>query len=102
MSNQYELALRLWGAQKLKEYYRTQVVPDTVDVRLDFDPGYACCGGRDPDCYCSYWEAPSVNIEITGFSKTGGNMLNYRSNAEDFNFFMLMRELSAIEIEEES
>jgi hypothetical protein len=101
MSKQYETALRAWGAQKLKSYYREAFDPETVDVKLDFDPGYACCGGRDPDCYCSYAESASVNIVISGMTVVGTG-LDLRYNAEDFNFFTLMRELSAIETEEKA
>lgn len=105
MSNQYEQVLRLWGAQKLKEYYDEydphpiSVVLETVQVGIDFNPGYACCGGRDPDCYCSYAESPSVNVVIHARSATG-ERLHYQIPGDAFDFFALMRELSDIEIKE--
>lgn len=64
----YEDALREWGARKIEGYNgdRVKIDRSTVVVDMEFDEGYACCGGRDPDCYCSFAESPSANVSITG------------------------------------
>lgn len=61
----YEEALKKWGAEKAK-------IEDWESVSVDFemDQGYACCGGRDPDCYCSFAESPSFYVEVKVGRKT--------------------------------
>lgn len=64
---QYEDAIRMWGAQKLQERYPRGVFSaDSVTVDMEFDPGFACCGGSNPDCYCSFAESPSADVVIKG------------------------------------
>jgi hypothetical protein len=55
----YEEALKKWGAEKAK-------IEDWESVSVDFDwnEGYACCGGSDPDCYCSFAESASFNVVV--------------------------------------
>ncbi len=55
----YEEALRRWGAGKAR-------VEDWENIEVDFDmdPGYACCGGRDEGCYCSFAESASLNVNV--------------------------------------
>lgn len=66
---QYEKALKLWGANKLNAHYagRRGLIarPEDVRVEMTFDEGYACCGGTDPNCYCSFAESPSAQVTIT-------------------------------------
>lgn len=63
----YEDALAKWGKEKLREHYRgelTAIDEEQVTVDFNYTEGYACCGGRDPDCYCSLAESPSAEVEI--------------------------------------
>lgn len=73
---QYSEALRRWGAARL-EAHLEQDLPSTgptdglidvesVTVRLDFNEGFACCGGRDEACACSYAESPRAAVAIEG------------------------------------
>lgn len=69
MSVQYEKALQLWGAKKLKDKYGSGFMVDlkTVEVKMDFDEGYQCgCHGNDPQCYCSLAVNPTARVLITG------------------------------------
>lgn len=61
----YEEALEEWGRRKLVKRYPKHDKDKTVSVKIELDQGYACCGGRDPDCYCSYAESPSAYILIS-------------------------------------
>lgn len=83
---QYEMALKVWGAQRLSNSHRT-VNPDIVKVEMDFNEGYACCGGTDPNCYCSYAESPSANVVITA------GKLRETINVEDFDFAVILGEI---------
>lgn len=65
MSMPYEDALREWGARKLEEAGHTNVDRSIVNVEMDFNQGYHCGCGGDPNCYCSFEEAPSANISIS-------------------------------------
>ncbi|AXF51615.1 hypothetical protein CONSTELLA_125 [Mycobacterium phage Constella] len=55
----YEEAAKIWAARNFGIDART-----IKSVKFDLDPGYACCGGTNPDCYCSYAEAPSIEVTI--------------------------------------
>lgn len=64
----YEEALKLWGLKKLQEAYpksNFEFILDTVKVEMYFVEGYVCCGGSDPDCYCSLAESPSAYVKIS-------------------------------------
>lgn len=94
---QYEQALKHWGASKLinpwtplKQYESVDV--DSVVVTMVFDRGYECCGGTDPDCYCSLAESPSASVQITGTTDTG-RTLTHSIDAEDFNFTEVLGEI---------
>lgn len=71
---QYEEALREWGARRIEAHYHNYnpvIDRDTVAVDMEFDEGNNCCGGTDPDCYCSLAESPSAKVVITGRELTG-------------------------------
>ncbi|MFD6636736.1 hypothetical protein ACFWDN_13035 [Micromonospora chalcea] len=94
----YEQALRAWGKAKLEESERRyapaiEVDPETVNVGLDFNAGYACCGGRDPDCYCSFAESPSAKVSITGHDKNSGAYYSHDIEAYDFDFAAVLKEI---------
>lgn len=90
---QYEDALRKWGKAKLEEYHGGGEIQEaTVEVKMEFDEGYACCGGSDPDCYCSLAESPSANVLITGNRMTGGLARREISHYE-FDFVTILKEL---------
>ena len=68
----YEDALKEWGARKLESAFKGRTFDrSSVTVDIEIDPGYACCGGRDPDCYCSFAESPSAYVEICGRNSKG-------------------------------
>lgn len=88
----YEDALREWGARKLEEYNKVKIERYSVKVDLEFKEGYACCGGRDPDCYCSFAESPSANVEINGVDSKGRR---YRREIDhwSFDFATVLKEI---------
>lgn len=72
----YEEAARRWGIEKLKAYEGIRPILDETSVTVDFemDPGYNCCGGSDPDCYCSFAESPQLTAVVSyrALGKTRG------------------------------
>lgn len=98
----YEEALELWGATKLIQHLnpskptkdhkllRTSDVTN-VKVKLVFNEGYACCGGTDPHCYCSFAESPSANVEISGLVK--GTHYGINIDHYSFDFATMIKEL---------
>lgn len=93
----YDEALQLWGASKLVTYSRSaleEVSLPSVSVKFDFNEGYACCGGRDPNCYCSFYESPSSDVLVEGRTLSG-EVLTYRMDAEDFDFALVLAEIVA-------
>ena len=95
---QYEVALREWGALRLEGLHsRTGVVVDrsTVSVRFDFDEGYACCGGSDPNCYCSFAESPRAEVVVTGRTVGDERSLHWSLPASDFDFASVLSEIVA-------
>ena len=88
---QYEEVLKLWGAKKIRDWYPNSKLDfTTVVVDTEFSEGYACCGGNNPDCYCSYAESPSARVIITadGYSAY--------IDLEDFDFVEILKELVTI------
>lgn len=84
----YEEALKEWGARKLEKIYNGILVGrETVKVSMEFDEGYACCGGRDPYCYCSFAESPRAYVEITSGK--------YKCSIDswEFNFAGILKEI---------
>lgn len=59
-------AIRAWGLKRLKKAYPRLNFYEDVHVSIEMNEGFSCCGGRDPDCYCSYAESPSCNVVIEG------------------------------------
>lgn len=110
---QYEEALKTWGAKKLEQYgfggpnhfqgsdiWTSQLIRDdytidvsTVEVKMNFDEGYACCGGSNPDCYCSFATSPKAEVDITGLTDDGMHHVSYTMKVEDFNFVDVLKEL---------
>lgn len=87
MSNSYEEAVRLWGIAKLRESGYGVDDAAIVTVDFEFNEGYACCGGRDPDCYCSFAESPSASIAI----KSGH--MSYEISSYSFDFVEILNEI---------
>jgi len=93
-------ALQEWGRRKLLVVYPGTEYSE-VEVDVDIDPGYNCCGGSDPDCYCSYAESPSMQIEIVGFygpETVRHRMQSHRIETGEYNydFHRLIREIVAV------
>lgn len=97
----YEQALRLWGLRRLQaEYPRARDFDlESITVEMQFNEGFACCDGRDPQCCCSYAESPSANVEIRGRGRSKSEQPRiYTSNisAYDFNFARILGEIVAV------
>lgn len=94
----YEEAVIIWAEQQLeaRRAWGTNDRYSSLDTvsRVDFelDEGYRCCGGRDPDCYCSLAESPSFQAHLHGEYKGKKNSitLNY------IDFSDVLRELFEI------
>ena len=111
----YNEALQLWGLARLKKRYpNAKFVESTVTVEMNFNEGYACCGGSDPDCYCSYAESPSSDVTVSAqlaadFSRgktwlgtlQAGCVVQDTQSAEDFDFAEMVKELFDIAVAEE-
>lgn len=95
---EYQAALREWGARMLEERSRyPRMAPGSVDrgtvrVRMDFREGFACCGGSDPDCYCSFAESPSADVVVEGRTSSG-RPCSWSMDAADFDFVTVLREV---------
>jgi hypothetical protein len=85
---QYEKALKVWGAKRLSTPRKT-VNPDVVRVEMEFDEGYACCGGTDPNCYCSYAQFPSAKVVIMAGKE------RQTIDVTDFDFAEILGEIVA-------
>ena len=88
----YEEALKVWGAMKLNNYNGGRygnIDPETVKVSFNFNEGYACCGGSDPDCYCSFAESPRAEVVIR--SAESGQVRTIPM--EDFDFAQVLKEI---------
>ena len=91
----YEDALKAWGARKLYGTPRKNPVTidlNTVSVSMNFDEGYACCGGRDPDCYCSFAESPSADVTVSGRGDDGREY-TYKIEHYSFDFAEILGEI---------
>lgn len=93
----YEDALKEWGAIRLQQsYYGTKGIEidrKSVVVEMNFNPGYDCCGGKDPDCYCSFAESPSANVIIKGFGIRPKRNFSITIDADEFNFINILSEI---------
>ena len=98
----YDEAVKIWGATRLDSNHRNgwgatckepSIDPATVTVRFDFDEGYACCGGSNPNCYCSFAESPSAEVAIEGHCGTCDRQVAYRIDVTDFDFVVVLSEI---------
>lgn len=97
----YDEALKKWGLLRLKESYwgreASDWVEDSVTVALDFNEGYACCGGYNEGCYCSFAESPSANVVISGYYLAGETQCRMSASVEissyDFDFATILGEI---------
>ena len=87
----YEEALKVWGANRLSDWSGVKVNASSVTVVTEFEEGYACCGGNNPDCYCSYAESPSASVVITS-SETSNRC---SIDLDDFDFAVVLGEIVA-------
>ena len=90
----YEDALKVWGYEKLKPQLSPPetIAMKDIEVRMVFVKGYNCCGGRDPDCYCSMAESPRADVEIYGTTTTGRYI--YKDiDLGDFDFISTLKEI---------
>lgn len=84
----YDDALKAWGLLKLREWYpKDKIDPQSVTVRMNFSEGYACCGGSDPLCYCSFAESPSAEVRVEAWPRT------WTMSVDDFDFSKVLKEI---------
>lgn len=92
-----KMLLNYGGANMLRKKYgiANSVVIRDVTVVMDFNEGNPCCGGSDPDCYCSFEEAPSANVAISGYDDrpNSRNHLEYLISYEDFSFLDILGQI---------
>lgn len=61
MALPYDEQIKVWAAEK----YNIPLDEITsVSMVSEFNEGYDCCGGRDPDCYCSLAESASMYLRV--------------------------------------
>jgi hypothetical protein len=96
----YDEALKLWGKAKIEEQNGQWVTPREVDidpasvsVSMDFNAGFACCGGSDPDCYCSFAESPSAQVKIWGEDRNTMQGFYATIDADCFDFATVLGEI---------
>lgn len=95
----YREAVNLWGKRRIEAWVRYHkpkktvlINPSTVSVDFNFNEGYVCCGGTNPDCYCSYEESPSAEVMIMGRDYNGHQF--YRSiSFDEFDFVTVLEEI---------
>lgn len=90
----YEDALKCWGYRKLKSQLTPpeSILMSDIEVRMVFVKGYNCCGGTDPDCYCSMAESPRADVEIWAKTTQGRNVYT-NVDLGDFDFVGTLKEI---------
>lgn len=90
----YEDALKCWGYNKIKDQIHKDesVTMDDINVVMHFSKGFACCGGSNPDCYCSMAESPRADVEITVWT-TKGRYIYSCIGLGDFDFVATLKEI---------
>lgn len=69
MSLPYDEQIKVWASSR---YDLDLATIESVSIDTRFNEGYACCGGADPNCYCSFAESASMYLTITVAFITGG------------------------------
>lgn len=90
----YELALKFWGHSKLEPLLKKNetIVLNQIDIGMDFSEGYGCCGGTDPDCYCSLAESPAADVSISAYTSKG-RRVEHTISADCFDFVTVLKEI---------
>lgn len=89
----YNDALKFWGKSRIEAVYPKSVIGVyTVDVQMNFDEGWPCCGGRDPECYCSMAESPTANVTIKG-QDAYGTIKVVTIDQDSFDFADILSEI---------
>lgn len=96
----YDDALKAWGKVRLDQmhehsYYGKQMsaIAKSVNVEFEFNEGNNCCGGSDPECYCSLAESPSANVRISGLDEHSGMVMYTQISHWDFDFARILAEI---------
>lgn len=89
----YDEALKAWGLLKLAEYNHKTIDPDTVSVSMNFDEGFACCGGANEGCYCSYAYPPRAEVTVRGYTKGEYWPCEWSMPADEFDFSTVLKEI---------
>jgi len=84
--NEYEEISRRWALSKLSPLLREKVSEESVTVDFVLDEGYNCCGGTDPNCYCSLATSPQMTAVISYLprGRSSGAKLSITLNCIDF------------------
>ncbi len=97
---EYKDALKAWGKIKLDDANNgawrnpaLSAILESVKVEFEFDEGNNCCGGSDPDCYCSLAESPSANVRISGIDENSGMVMYTSISHWDFDFARILAEI---------
>lgn len=53
-----------------KRYCIEQGRVTSVKMTNEYNEGYACCGGTDPNCYCSFAESATMNLKVEVFQNS--------------------------------
>lgn len=95
---EYTEALALWGEMKLRELGYTGDRFEGIKVDIEVNPGYNCCGGTDPECYCSLVESARAYVEITAKVVNGSSVDTIRCEADPYgsDFSTILREICAV------
>lgn len=90
----YDMALKMWGLSKLKPQLKQseKLVLNQIDVGMNFSQGYGCCGGTDPECYCSLAESPSAEVSITAYTNKG-RRIEHTIDLDCFDFATVLKEI---------
>lgn len=62
----YEEQLIKWATERFE---RLPGDIQRVTLENQYYEGYDCCGGSDPNCYCSFAESATLNLVVTAYGK---------------------------------
>lgn len=82
-----------------RKFNNKDIVNASID--LETDPGYPCCGGSNPGCYCSFATGPTNDIVLSASdgklpSKGGKRYREVLGSGDDFTRILyLLLEIGA-------
>lgn len=91
----YEEALKAWATQRMlacRPDLAGKIDLSTITADVEIEPGYNCCGGSDPNCYCSFATSPSLEVTV-GARRLTGRGYEAVVIGSDFDFTSFLREV---------